>query len=228
VGVIPFGLVAGAAPVEAGLGVSEAVGFSVLVFAGASQLAAIDILDNGGGVAVAVISALMINLRFVMYSASLAPHLAATRRRERALAAYVLTDQAYALAQARFTGRQPVPEADLRLQYYLGAALTFWATWQAATLVGAVAGGGIPDSIPLDFAIPLAFLALLVPAVTDRPTVAAAVVGGVGTVAAAELGAGDLSLVLGASAGIVVGTMVGAGEEPPGPDPAPTDGAGER
>jgi predicted branched-subunit amino acid permease len=126
----------------------------------------------------------------------------------------VLTDQAYAIALARFTGREPIPDPGLRLRYYLGTALTFWATWQTATLVGAVGGGSIPDSIPLDFAIPLAFLALLVPAVTDRPTVLAAVVGGVGTVVAAELGAGDLSLVLGASAGIVAGTVAGAGADP--------------
>ena len=87
---------------------------------------------------------------------------------------------------------------------------TFWFTWQTATVVGAIGGGSIPDSIPLDFAIPLAFLALLVPAVTDRPTVAAALVGGIGTVVALELGAGDLSLVLGASAGIIAGTVVGS------------------
>jgi predicted branched-subunit amino acid permease len=215
VGVIPFGLVAGAAPVDAGLGVTESIGFSVLVFAGASQLAAIDILDDGGAVAVAVISALMINLRFLMYSASLAPHLAEASRRRRLLSAYVLTDQAYALAIGRFTGRQPLPDPGQRLRYYLGAALTFWVTWQAATVAGAVVGGSIPDSIPLDFAIPLAFLALLVPAVTDRPTVVAAAVGGLGTVAAAELGAGDLSLVLGASAGILAGTLAGAATAPP-------------
>lgn len=226
VGVIPFGLVAGAAPVEAGLGVAESVGFSVLVFAGASQLAAIEILDNGGSVAVAVISALMINLRFVMYSASLAPHLSEARTGQRLFSAYLLTDQAYALSVGRFSGREPIAAPPLRLRYYLGTALTFWVTWQTATLVGAVGGGSIPDSIPLDFAIPLAFLALLVPAVTDRPTVVAAVVGGVGTVIGLELGAGDLSLALGASAGIVAGTVVasGDGSAPAEPDPPASEG----
>ena len=186
VGVVPFGLVAGAAPVEAGLGVAESLGFSVLVFAGASQLAAIDILDNGGVVAVAVLSALMINLRFLMYSASLAPHMAEARVGPRLFVAYLLTDQAYALSLGRFTGREPIAEPRRRLRYYFGVALTFWVTWQAATLLGAIGGGSIPESIPLDFAIPLAFLALLVPAVTDRPTVAAALIGGIGTVTAAR------------------------------------------
>lgn len=216
VGVVPFGLVAGAAPVDAGQSVGEAIGFSVFVFAGASQLAAIDILAGGGAVAVAALSALMINLRMLMYSASLAPHFAESRVRERVGVAYVLTDQAYALSLARFSGDRPFESPVQRLQYYFGVALTFWVTWQTSTIIGALGGGSIPDSIPLDFAIPLAFMALLVPAVTDRPTVVAAAVGGIGTVVAAEVGVGDLSLVLGASLGIVAGTMVGSFTEEDG------------
>jgi predicted branched-subunit amino acid permease len=223
IGVVPFGLVAGAAPVEAGEGAGVAIGFSVFVFAGASQLAAIEILAGGGAVAVAVLSALMINLRMVMYSASLAPHLAESPTRHRLLAAYVLTDQAYALAVSRFGGTAPIDDPRLRLRFYLGTAFTFWATWQVSTIVGALGGGSIPDSIPLDFAIPLAFLAILVPAVTDRPTLVAAVVGGVGTVAAAEVGVGDLSLVLGATAGIVAGALLDH-EPPPGADGGGGDG----
>jgi predicted branched-subunit amino acid permease len=230
VGVVPFGLVAGAAPVEAGQGAIEAIGFSVFVFAGASQLAAIEILDGGGAVAVAVLSALMINLRMVMYSASLAPHLAESPTRHRLLAAYLLTDQAYALAVSRFGGAAPIDDPRLRLRFYLGTAFTFWVTWQVSTVIGALGGGSIPDSVPLDFAIPLAFLAILVPSVTDRPTLVAAVVGGVGTVAAAEAGVGDLSLVLGATAGIVAGALLdqetqpeGAVDDGGGPGPEQTD-----
>jgi predicted branched-subunit amino acid permease len=75
VGVVPFGLVAGASPVAEGLVAGAAIGFSTIVFAGASQLAAIDLLDTGASVALAVATAWLINLRMVMYSASLAPHL---------------------------------------------------------------------------------------------------------------------------------------------------------
>lgn len=219
VGVLPFGLVAGAAPVEAGGRVVDAVGFSVFVFAGASQLAAIDILDGGGTVVVAVVSALVINLRFLMYSASLAPHLAGVPGPSRLGVAYVLTDQAYAVSLARYGDDRPPPTPADRLHYYVGAAWAFWLVWQLSTLVGALGGGSIPEAVPLDFAIPLAFLALLVPAVGDRATLAAAVVGGVATVAAAEIGAGDLSLVLGASTGIVAGVVAGAGvdQDPAGP-----------
>ena len=76
VGVVPFGLVAGASPVDQGLGGAAAVGFSTIVFAGASQLAAIDVLGDGGSAFLAALAAWTINLRMVLHSASLAPHLA--------------------------------------------------------------------------------------------------------------------------------------------------------
>ena len=76
IGVVPFGLVAGAAPIAAGMDVAQAMGMSALMFAGASQLAVAEVLGSGGSAAVAVVTALIINLRMVLYSASLAPALA--------------------------------------------------------------------------------------------------------------------------------------------------------
>jgi 4-azaleucine resistance transporter AzlC len=204
IGIIPFGLVAGAAAVEAGYGVGGAVGFSVVVFAGASQLAAIDLLSGGAAIAVAVLTAWLINLRMVMYSAALAPWLGHEPTRRRALAAYVLTDQAFALSITHYGKGAPTGD---RLRYYLGVAVPLWVNWQVMTLLGAIVGTSIPDDIPLDFAIPLCFLVLLVPAVKDRPTVVAAVVGGVGAVLVAEAGLADGAIVLGAVAGIAAGTF---------------------
>jgi 4-azaleucine resistance transporter AzlC len=154
VGIIPFGLVAGAAAVEAGYGVGGAVGFSVIVFAGASQLAAIDLLSGGSAVAVAVLTAWLINLRMVMYSAALAPWLGHVPTRKRTLAAYVLTDQAFALSITRYDAGY---RREDRLRYYLGVAIPLWVNWQVTTLIGALVGSSIPDDIPLDFAIPLCF-----------------------------------------------------------------------
>ncbi|MDP9072000.1 MAG: AzlC family ABC transporter permease, partial [Actinomycetota bacterium] len=184
IGVVPFGLVAGAAPVSAGLGGWTAVGLSTIVFAGASQLAAADVLAHGGSAVVAVLAAWTINLRMVLYSASLAPYLSHEPTRRRLAAAYLLTDQAYALAVSRWAGGGD-PEA--RLPYYLGAASLLWAAWQAATVVGVLIGAAVPDEVPLDFAVPLVFLVLLVPLLATRPAVAAAVAAGVAAVAAAEL-----------------------------------------
>src|SRR5918999_1483776 len=206
IGVIPFGLVAGATPTDGGLGVGAAAGFSSIVFAGASQLAAIDVLTQGGTVLVAVLAACTINLRMVLYSASLAPYLTKDRLRWRLMASYVLVDQVYAVAVNRWSDPDdPVSPPEARIPFMIGAGLLLWSSWQVTTLVGAVLGPAVPDSLPLGFAVPLVFLVLLVPAITDRPAVVAALGGGLGAVLAAELGAGHASIIIGALAGIVSG-----------------------
>jgi predicted branched-subunit amino acid permease len=204
-GVVPFGLVAGAAPIAAGLDIGHAVGLSTLLFAGASQLAVTDVLDEGGGVAIAVVTALTINLRMLLYSASLAPGLAHESFARRLGAAYLLVDQAYALSVVRWDGDD---DRRLRLPFYLAVGVTLWVSWQLATVVGAVVGSRVPHEIPLDFAIPLVFLVLLVPVLGNRPSLVAAAVGGTGAVLAAELGAARLAIVIGGLLGILAGTIV--------------------
>jgi len=95
-------------------------------------------------------TAVVINVRMVMYSASIAPHFADYGRRLRAGLAYVLTDQAYALSVAEFERN---PERS-RWRYYLGAAATLWVVWQIATVVGVVVGASVPDAWGLTFAVP--------------------------------------------------------------------------
>jgi predicted branched-subunit amino acid permease len=204
-GVIPFGLVAGAAPVAHGFGGWSAVGLSTVVFAGASQLAIVDVLSHGGSAVIAILAAWTINLRMVLYSASLAPYLGHESTRHRLGAAYLLTDQAYALSIARWARDA---RTERRLAFYVGAGALLWTSWVSATIAGSVVGGALPDSVPLDFAVPLVFLVLLVPVLVDRPAVVAAVAGGVVAVVAAQAGAGPLSTILGAGAGIAAGAFV--------------------
>ncbi|WP_418279998.1 AzlC family ABC transporter permease [Halorubrum sp. DTA98] len=201
-GIAPFALVAGIASVEAGLTLTQAVGMSVIVFAGASQLAALDLIGGNAPLAVVVGTAVVINLRMLMYSASIATHFARYRRRTRAALAYLLTDQAYALSVAEFAD----DERRDRRWYYVGAGGAIWAVWVVGTVVGVVVGTGVPESLGLTFAIPLVFLALLVPAMKDRPTTAAAAVGGAVTVAVAGLPY-NLALPIGASVGVVAGLI---------------------
>ncbi|MGQ0830593.1 MAG: AzlC family ABC transporter permease [Microthrixaceae bacterium] len=214
VGVIPFGLVAGATPATTGLGGGASIGLSTIVFAGASQLAAADVLAKGGGALVAIVAACTINLRMLLYSASLAPHLAHVPLRRRLLMAYLLTDQAYAVSITRWSGEAvaaggggPAPDPARRVPYYLGAALLLWVNWQICTVIGLLIGAAVPDSLPLDFAVPLVFLVLLVPAITDRPAGVAALVGGGAAVLGAQAGAGHLSVLVGAVAGIAAGAL---------------------
>jgi predicted branched-subunit amino acid permease len=214
IGIIPFGLVAGATPADGGLGVGAAAAFSSIVFAGASQLAAIDVLTRGGTVLVAVLAAWTINLRMVLYSASLAPFLAGDKLRWRMVASYLLVDQVYAVGVTRWPDPDdPVSAPEARIPFMVGAGLLLWSAWQISTLVGAVIGPTVPDSLPLGFAVPLVFLVLLVPAVNSRPAVVAALAGGLGAVLAAELGAGHASIIIGAFAGIAGGALADFGLE---------------
>ena len=207
IGVIPFGLVAGAAPVDAGLGGGIAIGLSSVVFAGASQLAMVDVLGSGGSVAVAVLTAWTINLRLMLYSASLSPFLARESHARRAGIAYVLTDQAYAVSITRWTGGGRSAEPERRVPFYLGAALALWVNWQICTVVGVLVGGAIPDSLPIEFAVPLVFLVLLIPTLTSSPAVMAAVFGGAAAVLCAQFGDPHLATVAGAAAGITAGVV---------------------
>jgi predicted branched-subunit amino acid permease len=211
VGVIPFGLIAGATPATTGLGGDAAIGLSTIVFAGASQLAAADVLADGGAALVAVIAACTINLRLLLYSASLAPHLAQEPLRRRVLVAYLLTDQAYAVSITRWSEEadrgDPPPAAGARMPFYLGAAVMLWANWQVCTILGILVGSAVPDELPLDFAVPLVFLVLLVPTISSRPAAVAGLVGGLAAVLGAQAGAGHLSVIVGALSGIAAGTV---------------------
>jgi len=199
-GVLPFGMVAGVAAVGVGMSALQAVGMSVVVFAGASQLAAIELVGRNAPAAVVVATVLVVNLRLVMYSASIAPYFQRQSAKWKAALSYLLTDQAYAVSLLEFES----DDETSRRWYYLGVAVPLWVTWQAATVVGVLLGARLPSGWHLEFAVPLVFLAVLVPAVTDRATGAAAVVGGTTAVAANGLPY-NLGLILAAIVGIGAG-----------------------
>lgn len=206
VSVFPYGLVVGSAAAASGFTVVQATGLSLLVNAGASQLAAIELLGEGAPFAVVVVTALVINARLVMYSASLAPHFQAEAVGWRAVVAFLTIDPVYALASIRFDGDASVH----RRWYYLGLAAPLFPAWVASTAVGAVAGSVVPGWLPLSFAVPMVFLALVIPAVRDRPGAAAAGTGAT----VAVLGAGlplNIGLLAGAVSGIAAGVAVERG-----------------
>ena len=200
VSVVPYGIVVGGAAVAAGLSVAQAVGLSFLVNAGASQLAVIELLGDEAPLAVAVVTALVINARLLMYSASIAPHLQDESIGWRAFGAYFVIDPTYALSIVRMEGDADVDP----LWYYLGVGTPLLPAWVASTAVGAIVGSTIPGWLPLEFAVPMVFLALIVPTIGDRP---AAMAAGVGATVAV-LGAG-LPLNLGLLSGGLVGVAAG-------------------
>lgn len=197
-GIIPFSMVAGVAAVQVGFSPFQAVAFSVIGFAGSAQLIAAQMFGTGVPLALILLSALVVNLRFVMYSASLVPVFGAVPKATRWLLAYLLTDHVYAMTMARAEDEgDPVP-------YYLGMGGLTWLTWVVGTTVGALLGVGIPAQWPLEFAIPLSFLALLIPVLKTRPQLLAAAVSGGVAVATHDLPF-RLNLMVGAACGILAG-----------------------
>jgi predicted branched-subunit amino acid permease len=201
---LPFGLVYGLAVQESTVNSFTGAAGSWIVLAGAAQLSMIDLIDSDATGMVVVGTALVINARMALYSATLAPAFAEFSPSSRILASYVLTDQSASLAIPEF---ERVSDPDHRRRYYLGAGLSFASAWWFGTIVGLFAGSSIPDGAQIGLAIPLMFLALLVPNITTVPALAAALTGAAVTIATAGLPAG-LNILIGALAGIAAGSAV--------------------
>ncbi len=201
-GVVPFALICSVAAVSVGLTPFEAMGMSFIVFAGASQLAVLQLMGQGAVWLVMVLTAWVINLRFTMYSATLAPYLQKEPLLRKAPFAYILSDQAFGVSMSHFANEMPANPA----WYYYGAAAAVWVAWQISSIIGALLGTLVPESWGLDFAFPLSFMALMFAALNDRPTVLAALVGGVVAILAKGLPY-NLGLVLAALLGIGVGVL---------------------
>lgn len=202
----PFGLLFGVASAEAGLGLGQALGFSVGVIAGASQFTAVQLMEDGAPALVVCLTALAVNLRMAMYSAALAPHLGAAPLWQRGLAAYVLFDSTYACAAQAFS-RDHGWSVGERVAYVLGTAAIAVPMWVILTVVGHAAGAAIPGWLALDFAVPICFLAMVAPGLRTLPQVAAA---GTSVALALLLAAVpySLGLLVAAAAAMAVGAEV--------------------
>lgn len=203
---VPFSLLFGVVATAAGLDVAQTMGFSVLVLAGASQFSALQLMTDHAPVLIVLASSLAINLRMAMYSASLTPLIGTAPAWQRALVAYVLIDQTYGLAMQRFERypRLSVPE---RIAYLFGATPVLCLPWMGFTYVGATAGSLIPAGWPLDFAVPITFLAMIAPMLRTLAHVAAAGVAIVTALLLAGLPSGTNVLVAG-PLGMVTGAVV--------------------
>ena len=202
IGVIPFAMVSGVAAASVGLTLFETVGMSVIVFAGASQLVVFQLMSAGSPWIIMVLTAWIINLRFMMYSATLAPYLQKLSVGRKALLAYMLSDQAFGISVSHFVVNEKVSHR----WFYFGAALIIWIAWQISAIIGALLGALVPASWGLDFAFPLSFMALMFAALSDYPTVVAALAGGIIAVLAKGLPY-NIGLVLAIFLGIAAGYL---------------------
>jgi predicted branched-subunit amino acid permease len=213
-GIIPFGLVTGIMAIKLGMTPVTAMGMTLLFYSGSAQMVALQLLGDGVVPLAVIATALVINLRFIMYSASLAPHMHQMPRRRLWPLTYLLSDQSYALCTLGYSSGELGRFAH---HYYTGTALAMWLCWELSVLAGICLGTGIPESWSLSFAIPLSFLALLVPGIRSRATLAAAVVGGVVAVWAASLPY-NLGLIAASIAGVAAGLLTESRYQAPAND----------
>ena len=204
VSVFPFGLIYGALALNAGLSAAAAQSMSWIVFAGSSQFITAQLLHEAVPALVIVLTIAVVNLRHMLYSASMARYLVALPPRWKYLLAYLLTDEAYAVTVTHYEEEGLTPVSHW---FFLGAGLALWSTWQVSTAFGIFLGTIIPENWPLDFALPLTFIALVMPSLKDRPAVVAALAASLVAVLAYAMPY-KLGLILAALVGIVVGTFL--------------------
>jgi len=218
---LPIGLVFGALAGQAGLEAGTATAMSAVVFAGASQFAALEQWGHPVPVVTVVAATLLVNLRHVAMSAALAPHLGRFPAAARPLALLGMTDEVWALALGRAAARPLTPG------YYAGLAVTLWAAWVVSTAAGYVAGTVIddPGRWGLDMAITAVFIGLLLGTWRRRADLAPWAASAAAAVTIERAGAPAMAV----AAGIVAGLAAAAWQELRAPAGGGSgDGSGER
>ena len=173
--VVPYAMLFGVVARDAGLDVYEVMAMSVLVIAGASQFTAVSLMQEQAPVIVILLAALAVNLRMAMYSATLAPHLGHLRLWLRAVLAYMMVDQSFALSVRKYE-LEPDMSPSAKAAYYFGALTAVAPLWYICTFAGAVLGQAIPPVFSLEFAVPVCFIAMTAPMLRSLPHVVAALV----------------------------------------------------
>ncbi len=207
-GVFPFGMIYGVLALGAHIPAITAQAMSSVVFAGSSQFIIAQLVAAGTPPIVIIVTAFIVNIRHMLYSASLAPFVKRLPTRWKWLLAYLLTDEAYAVTISHYRyGEGEVQDETFKHWYFLGTGLALWMTWQVSTAIGIFLGAQVPASWSLDFTSTLTFIALVVPSLKDRASTVAALTAGIVAVVVYalpfKLGLGVATIV-----GIVVGLCV--------------------
>lgn len=206
VGAAPFGVIFGTLAAPSGLSVFGALGMSLFVFAGSSQFIALTLLASGAGLAVIVLTTLVVNLRHALYSATLLPYVARLGQRWRIPLAFWLTDETFAVVQHRYGQADGAPH---KHWYHLGSSLAMYGNWLFWTLAGVLLGRSVEglDKLGLEFAMAATFTGIVVPMLRKLPMVAAALAAATVALLARNLDY-KLGLMLAALAGVVVGVCL--------------------
>ena len=208
-GLLPFGAVCGVGAAAAGADWLGALGLSAIVFSGAAQIVAAQMLAADAPYAVIVLTAAVLGLRLLMYSAAMAPYLKPLPPAWQRALAFILSDQVFAASIRRFARDDNRVAA---AHHFMGCGAALWITWQIACMAGYFAGNLIPAAWSLEFAVPLCFLALVAPLFRDSPSVLAALSAGIAVLALAHLPM-KLNLIAAGLIGIAMGTLADLARE---------------
>lgn len=200
-GVFPFGMIYGALARQSGISVPAAQAMSSIVFAGSAQFITTQLLRLETPGIMIVLTIAVVNLRHALYSASIAGFVQNLPPRWKFILAYLLTDEAYAVAITNYNREGAQGNQHW---FFLGAGLGLWSCWQLSTAMGIFLGTLIPPNWPLDFALPLTFIALVIPNLKDSAATTAALIGGIVAILTFSLPY-KLGLIVAAIAGILAG-----------------------
>lgn len=179
VGTISWAMVTGLAMRSSGLSAIESTGMSLLVYAATAQLGALPLIASGAPLWLIFLTGLVLNLRFVIFSASIAPVFHDRPWAQRVASSYLLTDSGFTLLSPRLlTGKDP----HWRWGYYLAPSLYGWLLWQSCVLVGVLGAAWLPRDWSLEFMATIALLVMLVPMARERPMLLAALMAGLSAV----------------------------------------------
>lgn len=185
-GIFAWGLVTGMAMVKTGLTIPQALGMTFLVFAGSAQLAALPLIAANVPVWVVFATALVVNLRFVIFSAAMGPHFGHLPWYRRLWHGYFNADITMALFPQRFPPSS-VDKTRGKVGYYNGICYSNWMAWQTGSVIGILAASQIPATWGIAFAGTLALLAITIPLTVNLAALAGVIVAGIVAVATAAL-----------------------------------------
>jgi 4-azaleucine resistance transporter AzlC len=204
-GAFPFGLIYGAVAVTSGLSPAATMAMSAFVFAGSAQFVAVGLVSAQTPVAIIVLTTFIVNLRHMLYSATLLPYLKDLPQRWRIPLAFWLTDETFAVAAHRF---QETDAPGCRHWYQLGSSVAMYLNWQLWCFTGMVLGNRIPDASNwgLDVAMPVTFIGMIIPFVKTVPMAVCVLTAGAASLLTLAMPY-KLGIVASAVAGIAAGRL---------------------
>ena len=220
VGAAPFGVIFGTLVPANMVANWQGQLMSLSVFAGSSQFIAVGLIGEHTGMLVIWLATFIVNLRHMLYSATLLPYVAHLPTRWRALLGFLLTDETFAVVVAHYRKH---PREETGHWYFFGSGLAMYVNWQFWTLIGLLFGSAFPQlqSLGLDFAMVATFIAIVVPQLNRRPQLAAAITAGVAAWFLRELPY-KLGLLIAIGAGVAVGMLFSRADNAPAAPTAST------